>query len=1137
MRRLHCLWVLTLACGFAPVQSAEPDVIPPPLAPVEALTTFVLPEGFDIELVAAEPLVRDPIAIAWGADGKLWVVEMGDYPLGLDGQGSFGGNVKFLVDDDGDGRYDRATKFLDGLPFPTGVLPWGKGVIVSAAPEIFYAEDRDGDGRAEVRETLIRGLAEGNQQHRVNGLRLGLDNWIHCANGDSGGQVEAVKSGVKLNLGRRDFRFRVDDGRLEPVTGQTQFGLDMDDWGHWFGSSNSRPLTHYVLPDHYLRRNPHVVIAQTSREVPEASGAAPVFPASRTLARFNDLNKVNRFTSACGGTIYRDELLGVEFIGNSFVCEPVHNLVHREVLEPQGASFVSRRAPGEQRSEFVASTDVWFRPVMARTGPDGALWIVDMYRAVVEHPEWIPKDWQAKLDLRAGQDRGRIYRVYREGHEPRATRALGQLPSTDLVEMLLDPSGTVRDQARQLLIERGDRSLIPQVRALAIRSSTAQSQVQALSILLEWGDMRESMIAQLLRDPLPQVRIATLRALEMMLKLDESGELEWVTELEDLRHCASHTDAQLRLQTAFTLGELTAVAFQKRSWRTVELLQVGEILAEMAIRDHADPFITAAIASSLNADNLAAFTQRLLNDDVPPGQRAAIMEAWIATAVGLKHNQTLSAILAWLTQGDSTQLTAEQSLAVQMLLDRLERNQRTLDDLTGDASSAVTKLRAILALAGATVADANADVNRRIAAVGLLGRIVSHREADVKQLVALLSPVAPTALRDAALSSLARIGASETATSVLAHWSTATPGLRTQIVDLLVNREAWIEPLFAAIEQGQVRPQDLSAAQRQRLTQHRSPKVRERASALLATVQNTPRAQLVEQFQDVLQLTGDRQRGTQVFSKRCAACHKLGEVGHPIGPDLTALTDKSPRSLLVALLDPNRAVEAKYLTYTAVTTAGVTHTGMLVDESGGSITLLAGENKRVTLMRSEIDEFAGSTKSLMPEGLEKDVTRQEIADLLAMLGDLRAPRKKFAGNEPVVVKPESLRGEFWLLATQAEIYGSTLVYEPTFQNLGYWQSADDHAAWTIDVPTAGTFELSFEYAVPNDSAGSVAQVAIGDQRLSVAVKSTGGWETFGTATLGNVTLPTGEQRVVVRCDGKPGKALFDLKSVRLRPVK
>lgn len=1131
-----CGW-LTLFVGFLPALAAEPDTIPPPLGPIEALTTFHLTPGFEIELVAAEPLIADPIALAWGADGRLWVVEMGDYPLGVDGRGAHGGNVKILTDMDGDGHYDRATTFLAGLGFPTGVLPWGNGAIVSTAPEIFYAEDRDGDGRAEHRETLIRGLAEGNQQHRVNGLRLGLDNWVHCANGDSGGTIEAVKSGVKLTLGRRDFRFRVDDGRLEPVTGTTQFGLDMDDWGHWFGSSNSRPLTHYVLPEHYLRRNPHVVVPTTSREVPEASGAAAVFPVSRTLARFNDLNKVNRFTSACGGTIYRDELLGHAYIGNSFVCEPVHNLVHREMLEPHGTSFVSRRAPEEQRSEFVASTDVWFRPVMARTGPDGALWIVDMYRAVVEHPEWIPKDWQAKLDLRAGHERGRIYRVYPAESEPRPIRTLAGLPSSELVEALLDPSGTVRDQARQLLLERGDRSIIPQLRALTIRSSTAQSQVQALSLLVEFGDLRESLIAQLLRDPLPQVRIATLQAVEAMLRLDEPGELEWVNELEDLRHCATHPDAHVRLQTAFTLGAINAASLERRVGRTLTIDAIGELLAEMALVNHAESMITAAVASSLQVDNLGAFTSRLLSTETPGEQRAAVLDAWIATLVGLDHRPSLTALVKWLVESESPQLSSERSRELQALLDALQRKQRTLGDLPDELTPQVKRLQQVIAQANAIVADNAVPTNQRLAAITLLGRTDEQRTNDMEQLIKLLGSGLSAELRDAAFGALARIGAPETAALTLELWSSATPNTRAQILELLLSREAWVDGLLASLESGKIQPHELQAAQRQRLTQHRTPRIRERATKLLATVQNTPRAQLVEQYHDVLQLAGDRSRGSQVFAKRCAACHKLGEVGHPIGPDLTALTDKSPLSLLTALLDPNRAVETKYLTYTAITTAGVTHTGMLVDESGGSITLLAGENKRVTLVRSEIDELAGSTKSLMPEGLEKDVSRQDIADLLAMLGELRPPRKQFADNAPIVVQPESLRGEFWLLASQAEIYGSTLVYEPTFQNLGYWQSADDHAAWTFEVPLSGKFELSCEYAVPVDSAGNVGQVLLGNERWNIAFKSTGGWEKFDTATLGQVTLAAGQHRLIVRADGKPRGALCDLKSVRLRPIK
>ncbi len=382
------------------------DVEPESKSPQASLRAIRLRPGFTADLVASEPLIEDPVAFDWGPDGKLWVVEMRDYPQGIDGKGKPGGRVKFLEDTDADGRYDRATVFLDDLPYPTGVMAWRKGVLVTAAPEIFYAEDTDGDGRADVRQTLFKGFGEGNQQHRVNGLRLGLDNWVYCANGDSGGSILSTKTGTKTPISFRDFRIRPDEGLLDPQIGEAQFMRERDDWGNWFGSQNSDPMFQFVLDDKYLRRNPHVTPPSARIDVSNAPGAAPVFPASRTLPRFNDFNTANRFTSACSAIVYRDELLGPGFAGNSFVCEPVHNLVHREVMHREGVTFHSRRAADEQQSEFLASSDNWFRPVMVRTGPDGALWIADMYRAVIEHPEYIPKDWQQRLDLRAATRMG-----------------------------------------------------------------------------------------------------------------------------------------------------------------------------------------------------------------------------------------------------------------------------------------------------------------------------------------------------------------------------------------------------------------------------------------------------------------------------------------------------------------------------------------------------------------------------------------------------------------------------------------------------------------------------------------------------------------------------------------------------------
>ncbi|HEV3024283.1 MAG TPA: PVC-type heme-binding CxxCH protein, partial [Pirellulales bacterium] len=460
------------------------DVEPQARTPAEALASMVVRPGFAVELVAAEPLVHDPVAIAWGADGKLWVVEMADYPKGNDGHGKHGGEVRFLEDTDGDGRYDRSTVFLDGLGYPTGVMPWRNGVLVTCAPEIFYAEDSDGDGRADVRRTLYRGFNEGNPQHRTNGLRYGLDHWIYCANGDSGGEVESVETGQRVAIGGRDFRIRPDVGLIDAQTGQTQFMRERDDWGNWFGSNNANPMYQFVLADHYLRRNPHVAPPDPRVHVSDAPGAAPVFPASRTIARFNDQNASNRFTSACSAIVYRDDLFGAAFAQSTFVCEPVHNLVHREELRSEGVVFHSRRAPDEQQSEFLASTDNWFRPVMVRTGPDGALWIVDMYRQVIEHPEWIPREWQERLDLRAGHDQGRIYRVYPVGKPPRPVPRLDQLAAAGLVAALDSPSGWQRDMAQQLLIHRGDEKAVPLLKSLlADRDRPRLARLHALCTL------------------------------------------------------------------------------------------------------------------------------------------------------------------------------------------------------------------------------------------------------------------------------------------------------------------------------------------------------------------------------------------------------------------------------------------------------------------------------------------------------------------------------------------------------------------------------------------------------------------------------------------------------------------------------
>ncbi len=426
----------------------------------ESLQAMRVRSGMNIEIAAAEPLVMDPVAMDWGADGRLWVVEQPDYPTGMDGKWKPGGRVKFLEDPDGDGRYDRATLFLDGLPYPTGITAWRRGVLICAAPDILYAEDTDADGRADLVKKLFTGFYTDNYNARVNSLTLGLDGWLHGANGLLGGTIRSTATGQEVNISGRDFRIQPETGKLELVSGVTQQGRVRDDWDNWFGCSNGRFLFHFPLPERYSRRNPHVPLPTPSHNVPDGEDANLLNPASAPLERFNHPESYGRITSACGLGLYRDVLLGEEYYGNSFTCEPAHNLVRRMRLEPRGATFAGFRPAGEEKSEFLASEDHWSRPVQVKTGPDGALYVVDMVRAVIEHTRWIPADRLASLDVRAGERQGRIYRLYPPGAKLRPIRDLTKLPTLELVAALDTPNGTTRDLVHQLLLERREPAAI-----------------------------------------------------------------------------------------------------------------------------------------------------------------------------------------------------------------------------------------------------------------------------------------------------------------------------------------------------------------------------------------------------------------------------------------------------------------------------------------------------------------------------------------------------------------------------------------------------------------------------------------------------------------------------------------------------
>jgi putative membrane-bound dehydrogenase-like protein len=943
-----------------------------PMSPQQSLAALHTKPDLAVELVAAEPLVTSPVAIDWGPDGRLWVAEMVDYPSGVRGDFKPGGRIKMLEDTDGDGRYDRATIFLDNIPFPTGVTIWRKGVLIGAAPDILYAEDTDGDGKADVVKKLYSGFGADNYQARVNSLEYGLDGWVYGSCGLFGGQIKSFKHEKPFPLGDRDFRIRPDTGELEPATGRTQQGRVRNDWGDWFGCDNSTLCRHYPLPDHYLARNPHVAPPPAGVLVTDYPQWSRLYPIRQQVQLFKLSGPANHVTAACGLGIYRDDLLGEQYTGDAFVCEPVYLVVHRMKLSPKASTFSTRRTPDEQTSEFLASTDNWFRPVQVRTGPDGGLWVVDMYRYVIEHPRWIPPEDLAKLDVRAGSTMGRIYRIRPKDRPPRPMPRLDKLDTAGLASALDGPNGWQRDLAGQMLLWKQDRDAVPALEKLAMNSPRALARLHALCVLDGLHGLRYDLVRRALSDRHPGIRRHAVRLAESRLKdATERG--------ADLLPLLKDPDAQVRLQLAFTLG----------AWRDP---RAGVALASLMRTYADDPYLTAAALSSVGTHNIAAVLGEFFQgrQDSEPSRRVA--GSLLAMAVALGDQKDLSRTLVRVTAPAEGRYASWQMAALAGLLDALDRRGQALDRIADE--SARRSIQQLLAHARNLASDSTAVEPERLAALSLLGREPAQRDADMKRLGDLLAPQNAASLQTAAVTALGRIADARVPRLLSAGWSAHTPSLKGQILDLLLSRSAWQRDLLAMIESKRIPANEVDAARRQRLLNHRDKEIRKLAARVFDGAVSPDRRKVLATYNDAVTLTGDSVRGKAVFAKSCAVCHRLENVGHAVGPDLQALANKTPLYLLTEILDPNRNVDSRYLAYNAITRAGRTFTGILAGENSTSITLRSQEGKEQILLRAELDELQSTGKSLMPEGLEKELTKQDIADLFAYLTKPPSPPKR-----------------------------------------------------------------------------------------------------------------------------------------------
>ncbi len=945
------LIALSMGAGFCRAEAADDrksstaEIPASPLSTDDALSTFELDPALQLELVAAEPDVIDPVAVVFDESGRMWVVEMRDYPNGPAPGAKPQSRIVILEDKDGDGRYTRSSVFAENLLFATGVQPWKDGVIVTMAGEVAFLKDTDGDGKADHRETWFTGFAEQNPQLRANHPTFGLDNQIYVANGLRGGDVisRRDKDSKPLSISGMDFRFDPLSGEYEAVTGVGQFGLTFDDFGNRFVCSNRNPCKHIVLADRYLKRNPHLGVSTATHDVSPAGPDSRVYAISRTWT--TSTLHAGQFTAACGVTIYRGDLLPEEFRGNSFTCEPTGNLVHRDIVRPDGATFTSRYAYKD--AEFLASRDEWFRPVNLANGPDGALYVVDMYRAVIEHPQFMPTELKERPDLTLGNDRGRIWRIVRR--EQSAKQPKPQKPAeatiAELVDMLAKDNAWHRETAARLLFERQDKAAAEPLRKLAANASvSAAARVQALWTLHGLKQLTDADLARALTDTHPRVREHAIRLSEPHLAANRKLR-------DNLSALAGDRYARVKFQLALSLGE--SEADKSRQQALAEILMAGP--------DHWTRVAAASAAGEQAFEVLQTVLQQIAAGKVPVSADIAETTELFAELIGSRGNarEVTSTLQAILRLG-SNQPQGDAPLALQLAGIRgLAKRGQSLTKLAAtlpEADAALLDGFATRLIEQAR--DSSLSSGQRGEAIALLPRVDSTRASEV--LIDLSQSDPSQDVQIAAISTLGRFSDPQIAEILLDDFATRTPAYRSAVLDAMLSNTARTKALLEEIAAGRIAVAELGAARVNRLTRHRDTDIRQRAAKLLADAIPADRQKVLAEYQEALALPADPVRGREVFKKTCITCHRIGDLGVNVAPDIADSRTKQPAQLLTAILDPNRAVDNNYFGYTVLLVSGRSETGIITAETASSITLKQPEDKTITILRRDIEELRAS---------------------------------------------------------------------------------------------------------------------------------------------------------------------------------
>lgn len=987
--RMLAAWLL--AVGLSASAWGQAEVIPyhqdrppgPPRSPAEAIAAMTVPEGFTVELVASEPDIVNPVAMTFDEKGRIWITESLEYPRREAGPGR--DRVKVLEDTDGDGRADRFTVFAEGLNIPSGIAVGYGGVWVANAPDILFLRDTDGDGRADQREVVVTGFGRADTHELPNSLTWGPDGYLYGLNGVfNPSHVRYAKGNPNDRADHPGWQFTCAMFRIHPVTRTFELFCEgtSNPWGIAWDLEGSAFVSACVI-DHLWH------LTETGY-YHRQGGPYPPF----TWKLGSIVQHTHQKAAYCGLHYFDSDAYPPEYRGKLYMGNIHGGCINADELHRRGSTYLATPRP-----DLLTANDAWFMPVSQKTGPDGCLYILDWYDRYHCYQD-------ANRDP-AGIDRlkGRLYRL-RYGQTPRVSGLdLAAESDEQLIQRLGASNDFLRHTAQRILTERcwrwssSDRTRVERMRqqlqdlALSEAASLPQRR-HALFTLVSSGPLSEAMLLRWLAADDPVVRAWGVRAAGNQRAVPPAVQ-QRLTEL------AADPEPAVQLQVAIAAGKLAALD-PFPIWVEVLARCGDDALIPPIVWQNLHPHLPARSAEFVallrdrkleRSPGLVAVTQRSIERllAVRPLPADQIATLW----GGLREGSPQAARQVLLTLAERIQTGELRGREREALRTALTPALETLRDTTREDGRRLAAAMLALSwgdrqeaeLVRQALADPRQEPEVRLAALAAL--IAAADTEALAAAVKVLRSSPPAELAAGVLGLLARLEQAELARELLQIYAELPAALQPRVVELLTQRPAWGREVVRALEAGRIPPAALNVNQVQRLLALGDAELKaavERHWGTVRTTRDPQREQVVAEMRRMLRwMSGDPQRGREVFRRVCAQCHRLFGEGQDVGPDLTHNGRSSLDQLLSNVFDPSLVIGAAYQSRTVLTSDGRLITGLLVEDSPQRVVLKLQGGKLETIPREDIEQMRVSELSLMPEGVEKQLNPQEIADLFALL--------------------------------------------------------------------------------------------------------------------------------------------------------